>query len=393
MRPVVLAHAEDYARLAQPNEYTGSPLYDVIPEHEAAVVAVIVTVVGTWWLRHRAKRGKPRASAWVAGYRRLTLRHRLLAWMLALSAAIHYGLVLGHEPSAYSLGYGALAAGLTWCLVSLVRGGAWRRRTRLVLLASVVGYFASTVAGSAPDQVGMATKLLELTALIIAMTPAEERRRRQLLANAGVIGLFVLTAAGAWAGAFSSGGGHHLGEVPAPGVLIPAGEDREPTAAEQRRADEFHRATEAALDKYRDPEVAAADGYDVAGMWGKDFHASNAAYEADGHIFDPARPESLVYAVDDGEPVLLGAMFTMPEMGEAGPAVGGPLTVWHAHDHICLGLPGIISGLQSPFGTCPVGSVTIPETNEMIHVWTLPGVPEAFGDLDQAWLNDYLERN
>ncbi len=93
----------------------------------------------------------------------------------------------------------------------------------------------------------------------------------------------------------------------------------------------------------------------------------------------------------DGEPVLLGAQFSMPEKGQAGPAIGGPLTVWHAHDHVCVGLPGVLTGLQSPFGTCPIGSITIPETNEMIHVWTLPGVPEPFGDLDDAWLNEYLE--
>ncbi len=27
----------------------------------------------------------------------------------------------------------------------------------------------------------------------------------------------------------------------------------------------------------------------------------------------------------------------------------------------------------------------------MIHVWTLPGVPEPFGDLDDGWLSEYLE--
>ena len=84
-------------------------------------------------------------------------------------------------------------------------------------------------------------------------------------------------------------------------------------------------------------------------------------------------------------------MFTMPGIGRAGPAIGGPRTVWHAHDHICVGLPGILSGLQSPLGTCPIGSITIPETNEMIPVWNLPGVPEPDDDLEDKWLNDYLE--
>ena len=140
----------------------------------------------------------------------------------------------------------------------------------------------------------------------------------------------------------------------------------------------------------RDPAVAAAHGYEIEGMWGRDFHASNPAFEADGHILDPQRPETLVYAVVEGEPVLLGAMFTMPDIGDAGPAAGGPLTVWHAHDHVCFAPPGILSGLQSPFGTCPIGSLTMPATNEMIHVWTVDGAPSRFGELDDEWLEENI---
>jgi len=29
-------------------------------------------------------------------------------------------------------------------------------------------------------------------------------------------------------------------------------------------------------------------------------------------------------------------------------------------------------------------------TGEMLHVWTLPGVEEPFGDIDEDWLNEYL---
>jgi hypothetical protein len=28
----------------------------------------------------------------------------------------------------------------------------------------------------------------------------------------------------------------------------------------------------------------------------------------------------------------------------------------------------------------------------MIHVWTVPGAPDPFGDLDDAWLDAYLSR-
>lgn len=374
-----------------PNSYVGSPLYDVIPEHETAVLMVLLLVGGTWWMRRRSRKGKAWAVRWIDRYRALPIMQRFLAWLLAISTAVHFGLLIGHEPSGYTYTYAAGTVGLGWVTWLLLTGRSWKRWTRLVLVGSIVGYAISSMAGNAPDQVGIATKLVELTALTIAAAPAAEKRLRAGLATAGVTFLFVLTAFSGWVGAFAGTGGHHLGDRPAPGVLLPTGEDREPTAAEQHAADELYEETVAALAKYADPAVAAADGYNVDGMWGRDFHAENPAYQHDGHILDPHRPETLVYAVEDGEPVLLGAMFTMPEMGQAGPAIGGPLTVWHAHDHICLSLiPIAIAGVQSPFGTCPIGSITIPETGEMIHIWTVPGAPEPYGDLDDAWLDGYL---
>ncbi len=184
---------------------------------------------------------------------------------------------------------------------------------------------------------------------------------------------------------------YYLGEVPSPGVLLPPGEDREPTAAEQQSADALYAATVAAVAKYEDPAVAAADGYDVGNIVGRSHHAQNSAYKEDGHVFDPERPENLIYAVGPTGPVLIGVMYEMDGIGVAGPAIGGPLTVWHAHDHVCFALtPPALAGLTSPFGCCPAGSITMPITNEIIHLSTLPGVPEEFGDLEDSWLTDYL---
>lgn len=389
MRP--LFHAEDLVRNAEPNTYVGSPMYDVIPEHEPAGLAVLLLVAAAWYLRRRSYKGSHRATARLEQYRALPITKRLLWWLLASSAAVHGGLVLGHEPSYYTALYAADAALLGWASYRLLSGSRWRRWAALVLLGSIIGYAVSAFAGEPPDQVGIATKLLELTALAIVLRPAPDRRARKLLSSTVVIGLFVFTALAAWVGAFSSGGGHHLGEVPGPGSLIPAGEDRPPTPAEQAAADELYRATRAALVKYQDASVAAAHGYNVDHMYGRDFHADNPLYINDGHVLDPEKPETLVYAVVDSQPVLLGAMFQMPGINNPGPAVGGPITVWHAHDHICFSLtPPALSGLQSPFGTCPVGSINMPITNEMIHVWTLPGAPDPFGDLEDEWLDEYL---
>jgi hypothetical protein len=86
-------------------------------------------------------------------------------------------------------------------------------------------------------------------------------------------------------------------------------------------------------------------------------------------------------------------MFQMPSFGDPGPAVGGPLTVWHGHEQICFSLvPPGLTGIVSPLGGCPVGSLIIPRTVEMMHVWTVPGVPQPFGDLDDGWRRDYVGR-
>ena len=372
--------------------YVGSPMYRVIPEHGAAIGGVLALVASVWLVRRLARRGNPRAQAVVTRYRALSVVTRFALWLVAVSATVHLGLVLGHELSVYT-GLYLVGAGALFAVAALMLSGRpWRAWTSVVLIGSILGYAVSTLSGEAPDQIALATKLVELAALGVVLTPQPERRLRRLAGSTALVLAMTITAAVAWIGAFTAGdGGHHLGETPPPGVLLPFGEDREPTHAEWDAAGDLYAHTVRAIAPYADPAVAAAAGYDVAGMQGMGFHADNEAYKADGRIFDPERPETLVYAVGPDGPVLIGAMFQMPGIGNPGPAIGGPLTVWHAHDHICFSLtPPALSGLLSPFGACPVGSITVPITNEMIHLWTLPGVEEPFGDIDDEWLREYL---
>lgn len=140
----------------------------------------------------------------------------------------------------------------------------------------------------------------------------------------------------------------------------------------------------AAIAKYPDLSVAAADAYLVDNTVGSEFRAENPVYRSDGVTLDPNRPGTLVYEPTHNGPIALGAMYEMEEIGESGPMFAGPIAVWHAHDHICFGsLPITLAGFESPLGVCPMGSFSVPITSEMIHVWILEGIDEPYLELDE----------
>jgi hypothetical protein len=374
----------------------GSPMYDMDPSHGLGVAAVALLPVVVWLAR---RLGDQRVERIAAGYDALRPIHQLAFWLLAATSAAHLGLAVGHGTPALRLLFLVDAVLLAECARRLAQGRRWRPLAGALLLGSIVAYWAAVLGGEAPDQVGLATKLIEITALAIVLRPADARRRtRGWFASACTIAVVVLTASTAWAGAFGAAGGvgahahdHGAGAVPGPGTVLPATHAVEPTPEQLDAAADLHDETVAALARYADPAVAAADGYEVAGIAGLDYHASNETYQHDGRILDPERPETLVYAAGPSGPVLLGAMFQMPGFGEAGPAIGGPLTVWHGHEQICFSLvPPGLTGIVSPLGGCPVGSLAIPRTVEMMHVWTAPGAPQPFGDLDDAWRAAYV---
>jgi hypothetical protein len=367
----------------------GNPLYTLDPDHVLGLLLVPLGLVGGWFvLRHR--------PSWLAGYRRLPALYRLEAWLLAATAVVHLGLVFTHDEPLLELLFTADALWLFAVLRRLLLGRTWRRSAALVLSLTIGAYWVAVLGGEPPDQVGLVTKLVELLALAIVLWPTSTARWRAVGGTVVLVALVFTTSLSSWIGAFRAAGGgaehaHVAGAIPPPGTLLPATGPTVTTAADQAAADELVAATRVGIARFADLRVAAAAGYDVAHVSGLGYHAANAAYQRDGLILDPTRPETLVYAQTPGGAVLLGAMYQMPGLHQTGPQVAGPLTVWHAHEQVCLSLiPLGISGLLSPLGDCPVGSLLLPDTGEMLHVWTLPGVPQPFGDLDQAWLKDYL---
>jgi hypothetical protein len=372
----------------------GNPLYQVGAEHVAGLLALAALPI-VWWLVKR--RGVPALAPveW------------LLVGLLGASAAIHAGLAIVND-HGFVL---AVLFAIDAFLLALVARRVMRRSPVgrfgvAVLVASIVAYWGSALSGEAPDQVGLATKLCEILALVIILRPAVTAASRKSIVRSTAKGLAVVvlvvgTAATSWIGAFRASAadpaalsGHqiHGGPVSPPGTVMPAVPARAATPAERAAADELIIAARKALAKYADINVAAADGYSVTGITGIDFHASNPVNDNDGRVLDVAHPEALVYGVaPDGRPVLIGAMFLMPKIGEPGPTIGGPLTVWHAHQHVCISLtPPSLAGLLSPLGTCPIGTIDLALTAEMIHIWIVPGAPEPFGDLDDAWKRAYL---
>jgi hypothetical protein len=372
----------------------GNPLYQIGAEHVAGLLALAALPI-VWWLLKR--RGVPSLAPveW------------LLVGLLGASAAIHAGLAIVND-HGFVL---AVLFAIDACLLALVARRVMRRSPVgrfgvTVLVASIVAYWGSALSGEAPDQVGLATKLCEILALVIIVRPAVTAASRKSIVRSTAKGLAVVvlvvgTAATSWIGAFRASAadpaalsGHqiHGGPVSPPGTVMPAVPARAATPAERAAADELIIAARKALAKYADINVAAADGYSVTGITGIDFHASNPVNDNDGRVLDVAHPEALVYGVaPDGRPVLIGAMFLMPKIGEPGPTIGGPLTVWHAHQHVCISLtPPSLAGLLSPLGTCPIGTIDLALTAEMIHIWIVPGAPEPFGDLDDAWKRAYL---
>jgi len=110
-----------------------------------------------------------------------------------------------------------------------------------------------------------------------------------------------------------------------------AAEDRASSATSEAGA--FADRARAATAKYRDREVAIADGYRLIG---DDFPGMGEHWIHIGLVFDaayePTRPEVLTYVTLGGAPQLLGIAYALPLLdGEVPPDEPAGREAWHAH--------------------------------------------------------------
>ena len=138
------------------------------------------------------------------------------------------------------------------------------------------------------------------------------------------------------------------------------------------------------LPQWSDPEYALANGFHSIGdgFTGTE-HFINDEFLNDDVIFDPARPESLVWDTSSGERRLVAAMYMLREgtpMAEA-PNLGGALMQWHIHNNLCYTPAGQVVGITNGDGECPPGLV-LPPTTPMVHVWLEPQACGPFSALE-----------
>jgi len=156
---------------------------------------------------------------------------------------------------------------------------------------------------------------------------------------------------------------------------------------ELHRAETLIATTIKDLKRFETPAQAYAAGYrSIGDALTGDEHFVNWSYSNDGHILDPARPESIVYEVKNGKQFAAAAMYALPFGSTFAdvPDVGGALTQWHVHDNLCLTnnpQQRVVAGVIGANDPCPAGTSKAGNT-PMLHVWTTPNPCGPFAALE-----------
>jgi hypothetical protein len=210
---------------------------------------------------------------------------------------------------------------------------------------------------------------------------------------AAVAGVFVLQADGGAVGTHPhddavaavphEDAGAHQGGHGSAGVVI-SYEDTRKMSAQLETA-------RAAAERYRDLRTALADGYvqvtqDLPGI-GAHFLRPDLLLD---DVFDPSRPEMVLYTFRDGAWRFVGLSYAMMAGGKDAEPEGfaGPLDHWHFHENLCA-KDGAIVGVGSTVEHCGrLGGTHVARTFWMNHVWIGGPSPAAdlFGEMNPALL-------
>jgi hypothetical protein len=306
------------------------------------------------------------------GWRSASGTVRGAAVLMSVTGVVHLALIGHHIKTQPLTSLLFLLNGLAFIgLATSVKWRYWRAASSLLLVATILGYLIYVGIGfEGPDQVGLATKLVELTALGLVLVPVRGERgkpRRVLRWTALGVSmpvLMIVTVSTVWLVDLARPDSRHVHA----GALLQT-TNLIATQAQWDAANSLYRQTKAAILPYEDWHEALAAGFRPGGNGvGGSTHWMNQHNVDAGYVMDPNHPQGLVYANSKHGPVLLGAMFQMKRIGQFGPDPGGPLTAWHQHENICVTPIGFELSLMTPFATCPLGAIDI-SASPMLHVW------------------------
>jgi hypothetical protein len=348
-------------------------MFDISPDHAVGIYAALLALpIALLALKIRRPSGVPGT---VLG----------ASVLMAMSGAIHLGLVWTHLGETITAWLFVMNGVAYLVLSQLYTWRWWRLLSAGLITATLLGYLGYIVLGfDTPDQVSVATKLLELTALGLVLVPVRgERGKPHRTARWSTLGvalpvLTMVTTAVVWIDDLARPDAQHVHA----GAVLQATNDVA-TPDQEAAAQKLYDETAAAIAPYGDWHAAWAAGYRPGGSQTMpSTHWMNQRYVDAGYVLDPRHPQGLVYANSKHGPVLLGAMFQMKRLGEFGPDPGGPLTAWHQHRNICFTPFGFEFSLMTPTSTCPLGAIDI-SAPAMLHVWIVDNPSGKFAvDID-----------
>lgn len=350
-------------------------MYSVNPAHAIGLVAGLLSLPVALLVLPRQR-----------GWSRAPGTAQAAAVLMVVTGAVHIGLIGHHLTTqpATSVLFALNGAAFFW-LALHVRWRDWRLFASLLLIATIAGYAIYIAVGlEGPDQVGIATKLVELTALGFVLVPVRGEKRpahrswRWSTLGAALPILTVITISTVWIVGLARPDARHSHA----GAVLQA-TNALPTQQQWDAANQLYRDTSAAIAPYRDWRNAWAAGYRPGGPASMpSTHWMNQRFIQAGYVMDPQHPQGLVYANSKHGPVLLGAMFQMKSIDQFGPDPGGPITAWHQHENICFAPLGIAFSFMSPTVTCPLGAIDI-TAPPMLHVWIVANPQGPFAiDID-----------